>query len=32
MKIIEKLAVTPANIHDAKIDLSIPGNICYRDK
>ncbi|CAC11523.1 hypothetical protein [Thermoplasma acidophilum] len=32
MKIIEKLAVTPANIHDAKIDLSIPGIICYRDK
>ena len=32
MKIIEKLAVTPANIHDSKIDLSIPGIICYRDK
>ena len=32
IKIIEKLAVTPANIHDSKIDLSIPGIICYRDK
>ena len=32
MKIIEKLAVTPANVHDSQIDLSIPGIICYRDK
>ena len=32
IKIVEKLAVTPANIHDSKIDLSIPGIICYRDK
>ena len=32
IKIIEKLAVTPANIHDSQIDLSIPGIICYRDK
>ena len=32
LKIIEKLAVTPANIHDSQIDLSIPGIICYRDK
>ena len=31
IKIIGKLAVTPANIHDSKIDLSIPGIICYRD-
>jgi len=32
MKIIEKLSVTPANVHDSKIDLSIPGIVCYRDK
>ena len=32
MKIIEKLAVTPANVHDSQIDLSIPGIVCYRDK
>ena len=32
IKIIEKLSVTPANVHDSKIDLSIPGIICYRDK
>ena len=32
MKIIEKLAVTPANVHDSRIDLSIPGIVCYRDK
>ncbi|MCL4314232.1 MAG: transposase [Candidatus Thermoplasmatota archaeon] len=32
MKIIEKLAVTPANVHDSQIDLSIPGIICYRDR
>lgn len=32
IKIIDKLAVTPANIHDSQIDLSIPGIICYRDK
>ncbi|MGP6240434.1 transposase [Cuniculiplasma sp. SKW4] len=32
IKIIEKLSVTPANIHDSQIDLSIPGIICYRDK
>jgi len=32
IKIIEKLSLTPANVHDSKIDLSIPGIICYRDK
>ena len=32
IKIIEKLSVTPANVHDSKIDLSLPGIICYRDK
>ena len=32
IKIIEKLSVTPANVHDSRIDLSIPGIICYRDK
>jgi len=32
IKIIEKLSVTPANAHDSKIDLSIPGIVCYRDK
>jgi len=32
MKIIEKLSVTPANVHDSKIDLSIPRIVCYRDK
>ena len=28
----EKLSVTPANVHDSQIDLSLPGIICYRDK
>ena len=32
IKIIEKLSVTPANVYDSQIDLSIPGIICYRDK
>ena len=32
MKIIERLAVTPANVHDPQIDLGIPGIVCYRDK
>jgi IS5 family transposase len=32
IKIIEKLSVTPANVHDSQIDLSLPGIICYRDK
>ena len=32
IKIIEKLSVTPANVHDSRIDLSIPGVVCYRDK
>jgi IS5 family transposase len=32
IKIIEKLSVTPANVHYSQIDLSIPGIICYRDK
>ena len=32
IKIIEKLSLTPANVHDSKIDLSIPGIICYRYK
>ena len=32
IKIIEKLFVTPANVYDSKIDLSILGIICYRDK
>jgi IS5 family transposase len=32
IKIIEKLSVTPANVHDSQKDLSIPGIICYRDK
>ena len=31
IKIIGKLSVTPASIHDSRIDLSIPGIICYRD-
>lgn len=31
-KIIEKLAVTPANIPYSQIDLSIPGIIYYRDR
>ncbi len=31
IKIIEKLSVTSANVHDSQIDLSIPGIICYRD-
>ncbi len=32
IKIIEKLSVTTANVHDSQIDLSMPGIICYRDK
>ncbi len=32
IKIIEKLSMTPANVHDSQIDLSIPGIVCYRDK
>ena len=32
IKIIEKLSVTLANVHDSQIDLSISGIICYRDK
>ena len=32
IKIIEKLSVTPTNVHDSRIDLSIPGIVCYRDK
>ena len=32
IKIIEKLSITPANVHDSQIDLSLPGIICYRDK
>ena len=31
IKIIEKLSVTPANVHDSMIDLSIPGIVYYRD-
>lgn len=32
IKLIWKLAVTPASIHDSRINLSIPGIICYRNK
>jgi len=32
LKIIEKLALKPANIHDSRIDLSIPRILCYRYK
>ena len=32
IKIVEKLSVTPANVHDSQIDLSLPGVVCYRDK
>jgi len=32
IKFIERLAVTPAGVHDSRIDLSIPGIVCYRDK
>ena len=32
IKIIEKLSITPDNVHDSKIGLSILGIICYRDK
>ncbi|MGP6239759.1 hypothetical protein ACNF40_05020 [Cuniculiplasma sp. SKW4] len=28
MKIIEKLSVTPTNIHYSQIDLGVPGIIC----
>ncbi|MEM0135082.1 MAG: transposase [Thermoplasmatales archaeon] len=31
IKIMEKLSVTSANVHDSQIDLSIPDVICYRD-
>jgi IS5 family transposase len=32
MKIIEKLAVTSANVHGSQIALIILGIVCYRDK
>ena len=32
IKIIEKLSVTPANVRDPQINLSLPGIICYRVK
>jgi IS5 family transposase len=32
IRLIEKLSVTAANIHDSQIDLSIPGIVCYRDR
>ena len=32
IRIVEKLSVTPANVHDSRIDLSIPGIVCYRDR
>jgi IS5 family transposase len=32
IRIIWKLSVTPANVHDSRIDLNIPGTVCYRDK
>ena len=32
IKIIEKISVTSASVHDSQMDLSIPGIICYRDK
>jgi len=32
IKIIEKLSLTPANVYDSQMDLSIPEIICYRDK
>ena len=32
IKIIDKLALTPAKIRDSSIDLSIPRIICYRDE
>ncbi len=32
IKIMEKLSVTPANVHDSRIDLSLPGVVCYRGK
>lgn len=32
LKIVEKLSVMPANVHDSRIDLSILGIICYKDK
>ena len=31
-KIIEKLSVTPVNVHDSSIDLSYPAIMCYRKK
>ena len=32
IKIIEKLPVAPANVHDSKIGLSLPGIVCNRNK
>ncbi len=32
IKIIEKLAVTSASVHNSQIDLPIPGIVCYRHK
>ena len=32
IKILERMSVTPANVHDSQIDLSNPGIVVYRDK
>jgi transposase, IS5 family len=30
--LVRELEVTPANVHDSRVDLSLPGEVVYRDK
>ena len=30
--LIRDLEATPANVHDSRVDLSVPGEVVYRDK
>jgi len=30
--LIRELEATPANVHDSRVDLSVPGEVVYRDK
>jgi IS5 family transposase len=30
--LIRDLETTPASVHDSRVDLSLPGEVVYRDK
>jgi len=30
--LVRELEVTPANVHDSRVDLSLPGEVVYRDR